>query len=304
MNHPPNVMLVGLGAVGTVYADRLRGVLPESFSVLADNDRKSRYESSGIFLNGQPCPFVYVTPEIDCKPADLILVSVKQHQLDEAMEEMYPFVSDDTVILSLLNGISSESILSEHFPNSIVLNGFCVGTDALRSGNNVTCANIGRIVFGEKNQGVPSETVVSISKLFDEALIPSVVPEDIIREQWWKFMMNVGLNQVSAITGATYGVIVENKLIKNLMTMACREVAELAPFEDVSLSASEIDGFFTLLSTLSPIGKSSMLQDVEAGRKTEVELFSGTVSALGLKHGVPTPVNDALFTLITLIEDR
>ncbi len=300
MNHPPNIMLVGLGAIGVIYADRLHKSYPDSFSVLVDTERKDRYLKDGVYLNNELCSFVYITPEDDVEPADLMLVSVKQHHLAHAIDLMQPFINENTVILSLLNGITSEEILAQAFPESHVLHGFCVGTDAVRLGTRTNAANIGKIVFGEKDQPVPSEKVVAISQLFEGADIPSQVPEDILREQWWKFMMNVGINQVSSVSGATYGDFCKRPEALELSIMASREVVTLASYENVSLTEDDIEKYVSIISSLSPKGKTSMLQDVEAGRQTEVELFSGTVIALGQKHGVKTPVNDVLYRLICL----
>ncbi len=300
MNHPPNVMLVGLGAIGVIYADRLNRALPDSFSVLVDPDRKDRYEADGIHLNGSPCTFSFITPDDDIPPADLFLVAVKQHHLVRAIESMRPFVSDGTTILSLLNGISSEDILAEAFPDANVINGFCVGTDAVRIGTRTTCTNIGRIVFGEKDNPIPSETIIDLSQLFEQADIPTVVPDDIRREQWWKFMMNVGINQVSAVTGATYGDFCLRPEALELAILASREVVALAPLEGVELTEQDIERYIAILHTLTPDGKTSMLQDMEAGRQTEVDIFAGTVTALGRRHGIPTPVNDVLYRLIKL----
>ena len=298
MNHPPNVLLVGLGAIGTTYADRLQQTLSESFHVLVDPERLERYQEDGVWLNEEPLSFSFVTPEDDIGPADLMLVAVKQHHLAEAILLMQPFVSEKTAILSLLNGISSEEILAEAFPEAVILHGFCVGTDAVRLGTRTTCGKMGRIVFGEKDQPVPSQIVLDICQLFEEADIPCEVPENIVREQWWKFMMNVGVNQVSAVTGATYGDFVHNPHIRALMKKACHEVDLLAPHEGVVLPDKAVEAYFEIFSTLDPNGKTSMLQDVEAGRPTEVDLFSGTVSQLGRLHGIPTPVNDMLYLLI------
>jgi len=300
MNHPPNVMLVGLGAIGAIYADRLQKAIPDTFSVLVDEDRRKRYEKEGIHLNGNPCFFSYVTPEDDIPPADLFLVAVKQHHLALAMELMKPFVSEDTTILSLLNGISSEDILAGKFPEAHILHGFCVGTDAVRIGGRISCKSVGRIVFGEKDQVIPSETVVLVSQLFEQADIPNIVPEDILQEQWWKFMMNVGINQVSAVTGATYGDFCRNPKTLGHAVQASREVVEIARPEGIDLTENDIERYIAILHTLTPDGKTSMLQDIEAHRQTEVELFSGTVMALARRHEIPTPVNDELYRLICL----
>ena len=98
-----------------------------------------------------------------------------------------------------------------------------------------------------------------------------------IRELWWKFMMNVGLNQTSAILRAPYGVYQRVEEARELMRMACMEVVQLSAKAGVNLTANDIDDCLEIVQRLSPVGKISMLQDIEARRKTEIETFSGTV---------------------------
>lgn len=86
------------------------------------------------------------------------------------------------------------------------------------------------------------------------------------------------------------------------MISASREVIAIAQKADINLTENDINNYLKVIATLSPEGKTSMFQDVEAGRKTEVEIFSGTVIELGRKYGVPTPVNDVLFRIIRAIE--
>jgi 2-dehydropantoate 2-reductase len=86
------------------------------------------------------------------------------------------------------------------------------------------------------------------------------------------------------------------------MEALMREVIALAGPSGVNLGEQDITDWYQVLKTLSPDGKTSMLQDVEAGRKTEVEIFGGTVVALGQRHDVPTPVNRTLFQIIRVLE--
>jgi 2-dehydropantoate 2-reductase len=86
------------------------------------------------------------------------------------------------------------------------------------------------------------------------------------------------------------------------MDSAMREVMALADKAGVHLSETDLTQWYTILSSLNPLGKTSMLQDVEAGRKTEVEMFAGKVIELGRRYNVPTPVNERLYVLIKEIE--
>jgi 2-dehydropantoate 2-reductase len=123
-----------------------------------------------------------------------------------------------------------------------------------------------------------------------------------VRTLWWKFMINVGINQASAALRAPYSVFQNAQEARELMESAMREVMALANKASVHLSETDLATWYTILARLNPQGKTSMLQDVEAGRKTEVEMFAGKVIELGRHYHLPTPVNERLFDLIKKIE--
>lgn len=292
-----NVYISGLGAIGGAYGSRIFDSDPGSVNVIADSGRIRRYSETGVRINGRLYPFKYVTPESGRGEADLVLIAVKHHQLEQSIADIEKYVSEDTVILSLLNGIVSEDAVGRKYGMDKILHSFAVGTDALRDGENINFTNIGKIVFGAKDSsGI--EKVNAVKEFFDRTSVPYAVPGDIIRELWWKFMMNVGVNQVSAVLKANYGVFQRIPEARELMKMASAEVVELAEKSGISIGMDDIEKYIKIINELSPEGKTSMFQDMEAGRKTEVEIFSGTVIELGEKYGVATPVNNMLFRMI------
>ncbi len=117
-------------------------------------------------------------------------------------------------------------------------------------------------------------------------------------------MINVGINQVSAVLGAPYGVFQRSQKTRDLMESAMREVMAIAKTAGVNLFEKDIEDWYAFLSRLSPDGKTSMVQDVEARRKTEVEMFAGKVIELGNRYGIETPVNETLFRFIKAIEQE
>ena len=138
----------------------------------------------------------------------------------------------------------------------------------------------------------------------DLAGIPNTIPDDMLRMMWWKFMINVGVNQASAVLRAPYGVFQSSADARALMTSLMREVIALAHKANIDLTDRDLDEWLKILATLSSGGKTSMLQDIEAERKTEVEIFAGKVVALGKKYRVPTPVNETILSIIKVIESR
>ncbi len=296
------IHLIGLGAVGATYASILHQYDNSCIKIILDMERLERYKT-GTLINGKQYFFDLTVPRAGDKYAELILIAVKGHHLKESIEIISPIVGPDTIILSLLNGITSEDDLSNIFGKDKVLHGFCVGTDAGRTGNEVHFSNTGKIVFGEYYPEAKGKAKL-VSEIFNKAGLPFSIPDDIRKEMWWKFMMNVGINQTSAVLRAPYGVYQTIRDAQELMASACREVIPLAKEEGIILAESDIEEFIKIFKGLSPSGKTSMLQDIEAGRKTEVESFALTVVNMGKKHGIPTPVNEILYRMIRVLEQR
>jgi 2-dehydropantoate 2-reductase len=301
MKEIKKVYLSGLGAIGCAYGSRIFDTDPECITVIADSERIKRYTGNGIVINGKRYPFKYINPETGGEKADLIIIAVKHHQLSQSIRDIEKYVSDDTIIIALLNGIVSEEIISKRYGMDKILHSFAVGTDTVREGTNIKFSAIGRIVFGSKDESGASK-VQAVKNFFERTGIPYSIPEDIIRELWWKFMMNVGINQVSAILRADYGVFQKTAEARELMESASLEVISIAEKKGVNISRDDILKYMTIINTLSPGGKTSMLQDIEARRKTEVEIFSGTVIEMGKECGVDTPVNNILFRMIRTLE--
>jgi 2-dehydropantoate 2-reductase len=114
----------------------------------------------------------------------------------------------------------------------------------------------------------------------------------------------VGMNPASAVLRAPYGTFQSSADARALMVALMREVLGLAGAAGVDLVEKDIDDWYAVLDTLSPQGKTSMLQDVEAGRKTEVEMLAGKVVDLGQKYGIATPVNQTMLRIIRVMEQR
>ncbi|MFD2233463.1 ketopantoate reductase family protein [Phaeospirillum tilakii] len=302
---PPieRVYICGLGAIGAIYAARLGETQGIEVRVVADPARIARYRRDGVSVNGRPLTVGYLRPDDAAPPADLILVAVKRHQLEAAVAAIHRFIGPGTIILSLLNGIDSEAVIADSLGLPPLPLAMVVAIDAVREGGAVRYSQPGVLVFGEPvATETPSPRIAALAALFERAGMPTRVPADMRRELWWKFMLNVGVNQLSAVLRAPYGTFQSVAEARDLVRLACREVVAVAAAEGIGLGENDIDSFFPVIDRLDPQMKTSMLQDVEAGRKTEVEMLGGTVVALGRRHGIPTPVNQTLFDLIRVIE--
>lgn len=296
------VSLIGLGALGILFGNQMHSRMPGGLRIIADRARIARYQREGVYCNGQKCDFVYAAPDDPCPKADLLLFAVKFNDLPAAVEAARGHVGPDTVILSLLNGISSEQIIGRAYGEEKVLCCVAQGMDAVKAGNRLTYQHMGMLSFGGRSPGESAERVKAAAEFFGRVGIPYETPDDMQKRMWGKFMLNVGVNQTSAVYGCPYGRLQEEGPARDLMKLAMREALALAPREGVGLAEEDIAYWLRILSTLSPDGKPSMLQDVENKRPTEAALFAGTVLDLGKKHGVPTPVNALFYERIRAME--
>ena len=297
------VALIGLGALGTMYGHHLAGKLPEgALRVVADRERITRYQSQGVYSNGERCAFHYVTPDEVTGPADLVLVAVKALQLEDALQAIQGQVGDHTVILSLLNGISSEGDIARLYGWERVALCVAYGMDAVKQGNRLTYRHMGKLCIGARSGGPIPETVQRAQRFFERTALPYELDGQMERRMWGKFMMNVGVNQTLAVFGPDYGALQREGEQRQTMIAAMREVVSLSQTEGVGLTEKDVDYWLGVLATLNPAGKPSMRQDVEAGRRTEVGLFAGTVLRLATLRGLDTPVNRMLFDRIAQIE--
>ncbi|SNS12146.1 ketopantoate reductase [Anaerovirgula multivorans] len=302
MEEIKKVAIAGLGAIGAIYGSKIYEMNPQGFTVIANKERAEKYNKEGLIINGKTYHFKCIDPEEKVEAADLVLVAVKYHHLPQTIKDIRNHVGPNTIILSLMNGISSEEILGRAYGIEKMLYGICVGIDAVRTETEIQCSTIGEIHFGERNNKIYTPRVEAVKNLLEKASIPYVIPEDMLRALWWKFMVNVGVNQTSAVLNAPYKVFQEIQEANGLMEAAMKEVILLSQKEGTNLTNEDIHTFNTILKKLAPEGKTSMLQDIEAGRKTEVEMFAGTICQLGKKHGIDTPMNRTLLNMIRTLE--
>lgn len=297
------VSIIGLGALGILFGNQMLQKMPEEdLRIVAESQRTERYKRDGVFCNNRRCDFHYITPDEPCKPADLLIFAVKFNGLAEAIPSVKNHVGPNTVILSLLNGISSESVIGAAYGLEKIL--YCVaqGMDAVKIENRLTYQSPGMLCFGELESDNISERMKDVARFFDKVGIPYEIKSDMKRHMWGKFMLNVGVNQTAAAYGCNYGGLQKEGPARDLMIMAMREVLELSLKERIGLTENDLDYWLGVLGALNPDGKPSMQQDIEAKRPSEAGLFAGTVLSLAEKYGIPAAANQKLYDLIQSIE--
>ena len=285
------VLLTGLGGVGTVYANLINKNKNIEFKVLADKTRLEKYKKEPRLLNGEPCEFEFITPEDEFKP-DLVIISTKSTGLYNAIKNLKNFIDKKTIIMSFINGISSERILQEYFNPEQILYSYIICHTITRNGNNILHDGVTTVVWGDKNNDM-SKTVV-IKKFFEETKIDNKLSKNILNSLWEKFCFNCCVDQISAVTGFNFEQIWNSQECLSLIKNISNEINQIAIKEGltgVDLVKSSLENLYKMI----PEGKTSMLQDIENNRTPETDLFGAEVLRLAEKHKLTVPYNKNLY---------
>lgn len=292
------VGIIGRGAVGVLYGTLLQEQLGKNqVCFIADENRTKHYREHPIHCNGQECDFHYVSSPDEFGIVDLLVIVVKYPFLGDALQSVRGFVGEHTIILSLLNGITSEGIVEETLGTGTVIHSIAQLMDAMKEGNQVSYTKAGEIVIGTNDEKKRPE-LDAVEELFRANAIPHHVAKDIIHEQWSKLVLNCGLNQVCAVYDVPYRDCQTPGDIRTLFIDTMEETRKIALLEGIDMKAEEIDQWLEKISGLSPDSMPSMRQDMLAGNKTEVDLFSKTIMELAQKHGVELTWNPMLYEKI------
>ena len=294
------VLLCGLGAVGLTVACRVQKNVPDCLKVLLDENRLGKLQQNPMKMNGEEKIFDYVLPSEKDFVADLVIISTKFDGLDSVLENIKNFVGSNTLILPIINGLKAEEKIAEKYGLEKVLRGYFICHSAERIENEVTQDGIFKIVFGSDDEMKNSK----VARFFETVKIDFEIPEDILYAKWVKFGLNIVVNQCSCLLKMKFGEMQRSEKFIAFAKNILKEVVELAKCEGVQGCEKLVDDVIKALFLMSEDGKTSMWQDIEAGKKTELDIFAGTVLELGKKHNVSTPYNQVFYEMIRLLEGR
>lgn len=294
----PKIGIIGRGAIGLLFGSRLADRYgSENVYFIADSGRVERYKSENVTVNGEKKEFTYVEPD-SAPEADMLIFAVKNYNLDDALTNAEKACGRDTIVVSFMNGVTSENEIAAALHPYHLLYSTIQGMDATMDGSALTYTTPGNVTIGEKSNK-NSETLEKAIRILSDADIETEVPDDIIHSMWSKWMLNCGVNQACAIAECGYEGVQKGGMARLAMLNAMDEARMVANLEGIDITEDEQNQWLELLETLDPEKEPSMRQDTKAGRPTEVECFAGLVKKLGSKHKVGTPMNDNLYTTLT-----
>lgn len=301
MKEIKSVAIVGMGALGILFGNCIQKTIgQDNLCFVMDEERVKKAQGKNVSCNGEICDFRRISDKT-AEPVDLVIVAVKYTGLSSCIEVMKNLVGEDTIIISVLNGINSEEILGKAYGMEKIVYTVAQGMDAMKFGDELKYTKMGELHIGE-TKSCDKERLERLVRFFDAVQMPYVLEEDILYRMWGKFMLNVGLNQTCMVYGANYSKVLSKGEENRTMVAAMREVIALGNAEGVGLSEKDLNFYMQVVATLSPTGTPSMGQDRINKKASEVDMFAGVVMELAKKHGLYVPTNEFLYERAKEIE--
>ncbi len=286
--------------MGAMYAAHFAGA-GLRVDLVARGERAEALLRTGLTVNGEPllAGVVDVETSEGQPPADLVIFAVKDRHLAQAIEDAAAVIGPQTIIMSILNGLDSEERIAARYGTDRVLLCVALGMDAERAGHQIRFRQPGRLLVGRPgNDAEPDLQVAAVQQALDRAGLVWQTPADMRHAIWSKFYFNTGINQASAVLHAPYGAFQPEGDPRRLMKALMAEVLQVAAAAGVALGADDVAHWDQVLASMPAAGWTSMAQDANAGRQTEVETFAGRVVGLGERHGIATPVNQTILWIL------
>lgn len=293
------IIIAGSGGIGLYFGGRLA---QNGFNVyfIARGETKEQLKKNGLKAESINGDFQIDSVQVIDDPntfgiANLILVCVKTHQLNDIIPQIKPMVGEETVILPLLNGVVAPTILSEALGHEKVLGGLCMLSSFKIGPNHIKHVSLDpTITFGELKRA-RTPRVDQIKEIFDNAGFKSIIHDNFLTPYWTKMTFISTISGIGAITRSPVGVYRSVPETRELIQQTIQEIVAVARKSGAELPDSIVETTLHTIDNLPGHTIASMHRDIANGMPSELYEQNGTVHNLGKKFGVETPVNTFIF---------
>lgn len=294
----PRFLLFGAGATGSVFAARLASRY--EVAVVARGARLETIRRYGLRVVGATeaavrLPATSSPTELDGFAPDFVLVTVKATDTASAAAALAP-LGPNPVRVSLQNGLGNEETLAAG--GHPVLGAVSNNGATLRDDGEVFHAGLGEVILGPFTPDTPPTAADELAAHLRAVGFPARTTGDIRKALWDKVVLNAAVNPVTALLGLRTGELLADPGRRRIVARLVAEACAVAAAEGAACSESAVHETIRRVAAATPKNRSSMLQDLERGRRTEIEAISGVIAARGRGHHLPTPWNDLLLRLV------
>ena len=301
------IAVLGAGAMGSVIGGLLAKAGDEVTLIDVSKPTIDAINAGGLKIEDKAGVVETVRLKATDQPAsvgvvDLLLVFVKCYHTEAAVTNALPMIGPHTTVLSLQNGWGNGPRIAKIVGEDKLLLGVCYHSATVAASGHVLHAGQGMTFIGEVN-GKMTERLARVAKEFTGAGIEVTTTPNVLKEIWSKLALNVCTLPTSALLRFYAPQLVQHEAMLDLMRSLLREVVAVAQAQGIALDFEERwEAITGLLKRCGPNAKSSMLQDVEKGRHTEIDIINGAIVEAGQRLNIATPYNDAMVKMTKSLE--
>ena len=296
------IAVVGAGAMGSIFGARFSKAGHDTVLVDVAAPLVETINADGVtIVRGEEETTTRVPATTDpgsVGPVDVVVFCVKCYQTASAAELARPLVGPDTVVASLQNGWGNGDVLAKVYPADQITVGVTYHSGLVQAPGRVVHPAEQPTIVGSFTDG-ESGGAARLAQALDDAGLEANVVSPIRPEIWKKLILNAATLPTAALTGMNAGALTACEDTRGLVTDTAREAVTVARALGYDINPQErVDAIHALLAKAGP-SKASMLQDFEAGRRTEIDVINGAVLRAADETGVAVPLNRALVQLVT-----
>ena len=300
------IMVVGAGSVGGFFGAHLARHYPSRLSFLLTPRTLAAVRAHGLTIRSAPGTFT-VHPVAASHPQelpkpDLIILAMKAYDLDIVLDQLAPVMSEETVLLTLQNGIDIEERITVRFRRESIVGGVAYIYSKIIEPGIIEHYKRGSVAIGELT-GTSSPRLLEIAELFKQAGISCQVSEDIRRTKWEKMCWNCVFNPLTVVIDDRVSAALAHPELLETIHRIVQEVAAVSAGLNVPLPSDMADRVLRWTQEIRDI-HTSMYDDWKAGRPTEIDSLNGYIVRKGRELGIPTPINLALTGFIKAVTER
>jgi 2-dehydropantoate 2-reductase len=301
------IAVIGAGAMGSIFGGKLAQAGEDVTMLDVWQEGVDTLNANGLRVEDKSGTAETIQVKATTDPStvgkvDLALVFVKCYHTEEAVRNAAPIIGDQTIVMTLQNGWGNAPRIASIVGEERMLVGLTYHSATVLGAANIQHAGKGMTFMGELDGSI-SDRLKRIADAFQRAGFDVTMTPDILKEIWSKLALNVCTLPTSSLLRFFAGQLIEHEGTMDLMRGLLREVVNVANAQNISLSYDERWEAITSLLQRAKGAKASMLQDVEKGRRTEIDVINGAIVEAGRKLNIPTPYNDTMVWLVKALEE-
>ena len=300
-----NIVILGAGAIGSLFGAMLSK--ENNVILIGRASHVNVINKNGLTIDGKTQLNLKISANESVDSisfsVDLLIVTVKSYDTKSAISEAKKIINDDTIVLSLQNGLDNIKSLEHVVERRQIVAGVTMHGAFFSKPGCIKHAGVGKTILGELD-ATTSERIKNIENVFESVGIKTVVSKNIIKEIWVKAVINSCINPITAFFGCSNGYLLENPILEKIVENVCRESTSVANAYGIKLSYQNMVNKTKEVIRETSENYSSMLQSVRKGKKTEIDSINGSLVNIGRAYDVDVPLNGIFVFLVKTFSEQ